>query len=108
MKKAILILLMVLIPSFVYAIKCDDMEYAELKDMDKEQLQNVFCQTRYTFMANKKLAASGYNDKASRDNDACLALLKKIENAYFSKFKEKINEEICKPKPSEKQGRTNS
>jgi hypothetical protein len=93
---AIVLTSIALMPVFLYAVSCDQMEYAQIKDMDKEEIRQLFCTNAKIFEANLRIIAGG-NIRASRDKDDCVSLLRKIETAYKSKFKEEINVKMCKP-----------
>ena len=87
------ILLVVLVPSFVLA--CDDIEYAELKDMNKEQMKEVYCKNTETFNLSLKSYDYSLNKAGEPKLDACIDLLIKIEGIYKNKFNEELTKEIC-------------
>jgi hypothetical protein len=97
MKKIIVLLVAILIfPSFVYAL-CDNMEYAQIKDMGKEEMEKTYCSNwdnRFNLM---RMGVS----LLSPPQERCEETLKKIETAYKSKFKKDLNKlyregRVCK------------
>ncbi len=96
MKKVIIMLLIVTVPSFVYALDCDKTEDAQIKDMDRTQMEKAFCSNVRTYRMNLHMLARGYDVEADRDKAACFALLEKFESAYKSKFKEALTIKKCR------------
>lgn len=68
-----------------FVVRCDQMEYAEIKDMDRDQMKSAFCKQQNTGRLLMQMR------RPNREIDECSNILEKIINAYKSKFGEDIN-----------------
>ena len=82
------------------ALECTKYEYAELKDMDKDYLNRIYCELKITKEGNMKLIDHGLARKKDyNDRQECADQMMKAYRAFKSKFNEEptICDELIKP-----------
>lgn len=87
MKKLIVLSVILLSSSYVYAGACGDYDYAELKDMDQPALTKEYCKVLSKGRIYAGVAMGRGTRQAKSDFDSCYELLEKMERIYMKNFK---------------------
>jgi hypothetical protein len=91
MKKGLLLLIMLLVPCGAWAENCLNIEYAELKDMEKVDLQKEYCKNKFIWI--RLLGDLGPNsDKALA---FCESQQERISRVYKNRFNEQLSSSMC-------------
>ena len=102
--KKILCLIIFLIPVFAYAEQCADIEYAELKDMNRESFDQEYCKVTLLYESNINYwTESEFSKVAERDMKSCEILSDKMKRVYQARFKD--DPKNCTKKRQEKKTR---
>ena len=80
------LLFVVMAPRTVYAIGCDEFEYAELQDMDQKTLLAAYCTVCRNGKISIDLAVLTGNRQAREDSDSCSKTRNKMERVYMKRF----------------------
>lgn len=91
MKWVILVFMLPLTPISAWAVTtlCQNIEYAELKDMDKDDLTREYCQSKKLLKTEFAKPPSANLDQHIRNLESCMGLGKRIERIFKNK-KEKL------------------
>ena len=85
--KKILYFIILFIPLFAYAEQCIDIEYGELKDMNRESFDKEYCRITLMFESNFDDVSKLDTKKAWKDMESCTNLIDKMERVYKERFK---------------------
>lgn len=96
MKKILCLFIILLIPVFAYAEQCQNIEYAELKDMSRESFDKEYCKATLIEESNINYLFSTASNRAQKDVDFCTNLTDKMKRIYESRFK--ATPKICTAK----------
>lgn len=88
MLKALTILLLLCPATQCFAIQCEKLDYAELKDMDKEGLKATFCRYERSTRLNQDTITQSQDFSLMKDAEVCLDEQIRVSNLYKSKFGE--------------------
>ena len=99
MKRIIMIIVLLIslvIPSISFAgMSCDDFEYAELMDMDKDTLIKEYCKVQEYTLLNLKLALFGGRIH-QRDFDNCSKISSRMQRILLKRFPEETLDSLTK------------
>ncbi len=87
MKRLIVLAVILLSSSYVYAGACGDYDYAELKDMDQPTLTKEYCKVLSKGRIYAGVAMGRGTRQSKSDFDSCYELLEKMERIYMKNFK---------------------
>jgi len=85
--RILFVLIVLLIPVFTYAEPCQDIEYAELKDMSQVSFGKKLCNVLEEIKEKQNIWKKENTVRAWQDMDSCYDLSKKMERVYRERFK---------------------
>lgn len=88
MKK--LLLLMLLIPVFAYAGPCEELEYAELKDMSQKSLEKEYCNVADQIKKKLVILQQVNIERCREDMLICSSVADKMTKVYKKRFNKDI------------------
>lgn len=98
MKKCAVMVMVVLFLAVIFSIPvyagCNEFEYAELMDMDKDLLIKEYCEVRAKTKMYAEASMFSGNRKAAADSDSCYNTMVKMDRVYIKKFKPENQEEL--------------
>jgi hypothetical protein len=77
------------VPALAGVILCQNIEYAELKDMDREDLAKEYCQSKKLLKVEFAKPPSSDLDQHMKNLESCMGMEKRIERIFKSR-KEKL------------------